>query len=170
MTRRKFYHYTSKYHVPLINRAGVITLTQGNNVPPGQTGDDIPVVWLHDQDLFETPPMLLSHGFVMKQDGQGRPLAREPITVDKGEWRYIVELEEAKVVSAKMLWDKTPIWWVEALSKAAGDDIDHWFATKRAIGRENWRAVQERVDGVWLTRHFYDGTSAKSGGAKHGAV
>jgi len=146
----KLYHFTSRFHMPLLLARRAIKTTHNNLHPVKQIGPE--VVWLTNLGSYEM--QLWAEGSV----------------VNKAEFRITVELPEGQAHH----W---PIWsrkhgidegWYEALGQCGVPQS--WFVVERPIGINEWVSVErfsfatrfyESVPReLWITAGDLQGASA----------
>ena len=127
-----YYHYTSRLHLPAIEREGVIRTTESNfdATLPHAAPD---VVWLLDTQTVE-------HGH-----GLGEVKTDIRITVDVPavqwlDWGYTYRMEP---------------WWRAAFIEAGGGfaAADHWYVYSNSIPRSQWIKVEQVAPVFGLLPH-----------------
>lgn len=126
----RLYHFTAAGHLPTIQAAGFLKVTESNVHPTrGHVGPD--VVWLTSDPLAR-----LGHGLISN--------------VDKAMVRFTVDLPA-------ILWtdwapaQDTPGWWRDTMVKVGGgaEAAATWYVWPAPIPAKRWLAVETRPATGW---------------------
>lgn len=136
---KQLYHFTSKHHLELILKAGVITTTESNVGSPHfalqPTGDHYgpDVVW-----LLDTPVLHYNHGLSMDPDSKIQMLW------NKTEVRITVRVEGAVPwLKWKPAEEMNPRWRRSFLQGVGGRDAARrWWVLEREIPRDEWLEIR----------------------------
>lgn len=126
------YHYTSQFHLPLIEQAGLLKLT--DNILDAQKMTEPRVCWFLDRPKIEVPG---DHGL-----GHS--------AVDKTAVEIVVDVPDNWVRKWKpwAIAQGIDAGWLDVMEQIGGgpEASDHWFVTFRPVRADRWVSINLRTD------------------------
>lgn len=134
--RRKFYHFTSKAHLPYIVWDGVILPSESNvgspvpTLEPSGVGVGPDVVW-----LLDVPDVEFNHGLYAEKTG-------------KNEVRFEVDVPAIRWLDWAPASQMNPAWRELFVRSAGGEEAaSHWYVFPAKIAKEHWLGVYDTATG-----------------------